>query len=416
MLKKFICDVDCEAFLNKFLNAMKDGFMLSQLIRNTDGDILDYRILEINDSFEKLFIVSRNTLLGKSFSDFFPDDFLLWLNTVFRHATDWTSQHTSIYFREIDKHFRVNLIKQLNDMYIILFNDITELVRVQEQLKNYFILFENAKDIILFIKSDASIFDANKTAVEQYGYSKEELLDLKIYNLIPPDTLKDFQEQMVLSSENGIVFETIHIKKNGTYFPVEVSSKPIEINGELIQMHIIRDISDRKKVEEKIKYFADYDALTGIYNRGFLMYQFRKTLKNAAESNLRFAVLLFDIDKFKFINDTYGHNAGDEVIKEVAKRLSKAVRKTDIIGRLGGDEFLVVQPIIRDSTDPFILSKRILDMVARPLVWENITFDIRISIGISIYPDSSDNIKGLMKRADSAMYYVKQHGGNSYNY
>ncbi|MFT5873918.1 MAG: diguanylate cyclase (GGDEF)-like protein [Clostridium sp.] len=146
------------------------------------------------------------------------------------------------------------------------------------------------------------------------------------------------------------------------------------------------------------------------------MMQFKKTLEQAKRNKFKFAVMLFDVDKFRLINDINGHNAGDEVLKNIAKRLQETVRKADIIGRLGGDEFLVIQPFIKDKGDALILANRMIDYVAKPVKWNNVNLDVNISIGISIYPDESDNIKNLIHNADSAMYFTKKKGGNAYSF
>jgi diguanylate cyclase (GGDEF)-like protein/PAS domain S-box-containing protein len=416
VFKKYICGDNCDSFLDNFLNSMRDGFMLNQLLRDIDGKAISFSILEINKAFEKLFKVSREDILGKPITEVFEGIDQEWINICCSVELDRTSLQKDVYFKGIDRHFRVNIISQINDQFIVLLNDITELIKADEALKKHFMLFEYAKDIIFYLKTDGSILDANKTAVEHYGYTKSELLNMKIQQIRDSSTMEAFEEQMQISASRGIVFESMHVKKDGTVFPVEVSSRTLDIHGELIRFHIARDITDSKKAEEKIKYFANYDTLTGIYNRGYLMYQLRKTLEQANIENFQFAVMLFDLDKFKVINDTFGHHAGDEVLKNVASRLREAVRNLDIIGRLGGDEFLVVQPFIKDTTDPLILAKKILDSISKPVEWEGNTLDIHVSIGISIYPESSDNLKGLIHCADSAMYSVKQNGGNSYNY
>lgn len=416
LFKKYICGNECEFFLDNFLNSMRDGFMLNKLLRDIDGNPISFEILEINKAFEKLFEVSKESIIGKPITEVFEGMDKEWLEIYSSVESDNTSLQKDVYFKAINKHFRVTLINQTKDKFIILFNDITELVTADEALKKHFMLFEYAKDIIFYLRTDGSVLDANKTAVEHYGYTKSELLNMKIQQIRDSSTLEAFEEQMQISAARGVVFESIHVKKDGTTFPVEVSSRTLDIHGELIRFHIVRDITDRKKAEEKLKYFANYDPLTGIYNRGYLMYQFRKTLEQADIEDFKFAVMLFDIDKFKVINDTYGHHAGDEILRRVANRLQEAVKKSDIIGRLGGDEFLVVQPFIKDTTDPLILAKKILNCISKPIEWEGNTLDVRISIGISIYPESSDNIKGLIHCADNAMYIVKQNGGNSYNY
>jgi PleD family two-component response regulator len=114
---------------------------------------------------------------------------------------------------------------------------------------------------------------------------------------------QQFNNQMAMSASQGIVFEGIHLRKDGTSFPVEVSSRSIDVNGELLRIHIVRDITERKEAEEKIKYLANNDALTGIPNRGFLMNELKNILELSAREGQQFAVMLFDVDKFKSIND-----------------------------------------------------------------------------------------------------------------
>jgi diguanylate cyclase (GGDEF)-like protein/PAS domain S-box-containing protein len=266
----------------------------------------------------------------------------------------------------------------------------------------------------MYIKSDGSIIDVNKTSVEKYGYSKEEFLHMNLQQLRHPSTMEDYEKQMKESASKGVVFECTHVKKNGTSFPVEVSSRTTEINGEMIRIHIIRDITTRMQSQEKINHLANYDALTDIPNRGLLMEQFDKTLEQAKREKSRFAVMIIDVDKFKLVNDIHGHIAGDEVLKKVAKRLQKAVRKADIIGRFGGDEFLAVQPFIKDKEEAVILASRILEYVAKPVKWNNVSIPVHISIGIAIFPEDSEDTQGLINNADSAMYYIKQKGGNAY--
>lgn len=183
-----------------------------------------------------------------------------------------------------------------------------------------------------------------------------------------------------------------------------------------MRIHIIRDITERKQAEEKIKYLANYDSLTDIPNRGFLMQQFDEILEQAKRTKTKFAVMLFDVDKFKAINDVYGHNAGDEVLRNIARRLQEAVRESDTIGRLGGDEFLVILPFIKDKEASTMVANKVVDYVGKPILWNNRYLDVYISIGIAIYPEDSENTEALIHNADSAMYYTKQKGGNAYSF
>lgn len=416
MFKHYISNNECETYLYNLVNYLEEGFLLNEVICGIDGNPTSFKILALNNSFENMFKMSKENIIGKTIKEVYPEIDSKWIDVCGRVALNGKSVQHNIHLETEDKHFRVNIISPTKNQFIILFNDITGTIKANEVLKKHFILFENAKDILFYLKSDGSIIDANKTAIEKYGYSHAALLDMKLQQLRHHSTMKDYEKQMEISASEGIVFESIHVRKDGTSFPVEVSSRSTDINDELIRIHIIRDITERKQSEEKIKYLANYDALTNIPNRGFLMQQFSKTLELAKRSNSNFAVMLFDVDKFKLVNDIHGHNAGDEVLKQVAKRLQEAVRTTDIFGRLGGDEFLVIQPFINGKDDPLMLANRILDYVAKPVKWNNVNLDVHISIGISIYPEDSDNTQGLIHNADIAMYAIKQKGGNAYNF
>lgn len=416
MFKQSICGTNCESYLDNLFNSMNEGFILNDVIYDNTENPVGFNILAINESFKRMFNITEKNILGKDIMEVFHDVGPDLLNKFIKVATNLENTKFDIYYEKNEKHFRVSIFNVGKSKIVAMFIDITELIKADAALKIHSILFENANDILLYLKKDGSIVDANKTAIETYGYTREELLNMKLQQLRHPSTLKELKKQMRQSLSTGIVFESIHVKKDGTSFPVEVSSRTINLNNDLIRIHIIRDISERKLADEKIKYLANYDALTGIPNRGFLMEQLEKTFELSKRGDLKFALMLFDMDKFKMINDIYGHNAGDEVLNKIAERLQKAVRKSDIIGRLGGDEFLVIQPLIKNRKEPSMLADRILDIVSNPVEWNNVNLDIHLSIGISIYPDDSTELKGLINCADSAMYSIKQKGGNGYNF
>lgn len=291
------------------------------------------------------------------------------------------------------------------------------LKRTEETAENHEILFENAHDIILYIRNDGAIVDANKKAVSEYGYSYEELLTKKLKDLRNVDTLKELEGHMEAASKGGSVYETVNRRKDGSSFPVEVSSKIITVRNKKLMMNIIRDITERKKAEEKIVQLANHDSLTGVINRTSLKKQFELALEQAEREGGKFAVILFDIDNFKGINDNYGHGAGDDVLCSVAKRVTEAMRQTDVFGRLGGDEFLIIQPFINNEKDVAVLMDRIFENLHKaPVQWNNVSFDVNVSAGISIYPCDACDRMGLTHCADNAMYHTKRKGGNSYNF
>lgn len=418
MFKKNICGDECEPYFMGLFHSMNEGFLLMETIPDTEGIPVGFRVGGWNQSFADMFDINvdDDRIHGERIEAGFLDIEPIWFETCRQVAQSGRRMQMEIYRKASGRYFNVNLLVPAEQQLIALFSDITEVRKADEILKKHAVLFENAYDIIFYLKMDGSIIDANRTAMESYGYSYQELLGMKLQQLRHPSTLKDFSKQMEQSASRGIIFESIHVRKDGTNFPVEVSSRSISLNGELIRINIVRDISERKRAEEQIQYLADHDALTGIANRGYLMRQLEMLLQKSAEKQEQFAVMLFDLDKFKMVNDIYGHNAGDEVLKQIASRLRHSVREGDIIGRLGGDEFVVIQPLIKEKEDSEIIANRILNLVATPVAWKDAKLGIKISIGISFYPKDAIDAERIIECADSAMYRIKRKGGNNYGF
>jgi diguanylate cyclase (GGDEF)-like protein/PAS domain S-box-containing protein len=394
---------------------MSEGILFIKARYDENGAASAFTVLDTNKAFEEMFGISKENVVGKPLEEIYPDIASEWIDIYKQLAASAGSKQSDIHFQTNNKHFKVNITSPVKGNIITFLKDITDELKADEILKKHFVLFENAHDILMYLKEDGTIIDANKTAVGKYGYSYIELLNMNIQDLRHPSMVVNYRQQMELSISQGIVFEGIHVRKDGTSFPVEVSSRSINLNDEILRIHIIRDITERKEAEEKIKYLANYDALTGIPNRGFLMSELRNILEFSARDDLKFAVMLFDIDKFKAINDVYGHNAGDEVLRTVGQRLKEAVEKPNILGRLGGDEFLVIQAKVDSKEEVSALAEKILTAICKPVKLGDVSIHINISLGAAIYPEASREMKDLIHCADTAMYEVKQKGGNIYN-
>lgn len=276
------------------------------------------------------------------------------------------------------------------------------------------LLFDVAVDIILILDENGFIISANQKAINWYGYRLEELLNLRIFDIRHPTTWKDFDSQMVASELNGILYECIHCKKDGSCFPVEVSSRSIWIDGQLFRVHIVRDISDRKRNEMKLIHLAHYDPLTGIENRSSIVSTLVNVQRQALSQSSSFAVVMIDLDKFKLVNDNYGHLVGDEVLKIAAHRIKSALRQDDNIGRYGGDEFLLIQQNIKNQSNILPLIQRIFGEFESPCETNGLSLPIRLSAGISIFPNDKHKVTDLIHCADQAMYAAKKIDGNSY--
>jgi len=181
-----------------------------------------------------------------------------------------------------------------------------------------------------------------------------------------------------------------------------------------VENNLVREISTREKAEKKLTYISQHDALTDLPNRYLFRELGKLALSYAKRNKFEQALLFIDIDGFKAVNDTLGHDAGDELLIAIAKRLKECVRDSDIIARIGGDEFTIHLGGNTDSTSASAIAGRINLSLSRPFKLDKSTADVGASIGISIYPDDAEDLESLVKTADSAMYEVKKSDKNSY--
>jgi diguanylate cyclase (GGDEF)-like protein/PAS domain S-box-containing protein len=176
------------------------------------------------------------------------------------------------------------------------------------------------------------------------------------------------------------------------------------------------DITDRKAAADYMQYQAQHDVLTGLPNRALMTYRLQQALAQAKRDKTRSAVMFIDLDKFKPVNDTLGHAIGDLLLKEVAQRMQSSVRAADTVARIGGDEFIVVLPIIEQEQDAMIVAEKILHALHQPFKVAGHTLNISASVGVAVYPEHGDNDQLLIRNADTAMYYAKQDGRNNFKF
>ncbi len=176
-----------------------------------------------------------------------------------------------------------------------------------------------------------------------------------------------------------------------------------------------QEIADRKKAERAIQHLANHDALTGLPNRRLFNERIKLEIARSQRNNLRFAVMLFDLDQLKNVNDSFGHNVGDMLLQAVAQRLLGLLRKSDTVARMGGDEFFLILPEMNQKEDALLTAERILSALSTPFYLEAFQINISTSIGISFFPEDGEDPEELIKKADLSMYKAKEKGGNTYH-
>lgn len=206
--------------------------------------------------------------------------------------------------------------------------------------------------------------------------------------------------------------------KNNDIFPIWLSIYTVRNENNLTThfVGIFSNITARKAVENQLKQLAHYDLLTGLANRAQFIERLKWSMDISKRDGKETALMFLDLDRFKLINDTLGHQAGDQLLIEVARRLTANVREVDTVSRLGGDEFTVVLNGIKSPEEAGFVSRNILEALVVPVFLEGQEVFISSSIGIAIYPIDGDSVNELVKNADTAMYHAKEQGRNNYQY
>jgi diguanylate cyclase (GGDEF)-like protein/PAS domain S-box-containing protein len=320
---------------------------------------------------------------------------------------------------------------KLADMAIV--RDITERKHAEKALREseekYSSLFHHSNDAIFLHDLNGTILDVNQKVLDQFQYTKSEILSLKVADLHPDEALPISMRAFKKVTENGFFnFEIDFKRKNGEIFPAEVSSSLFKIGVEEVIQGIVRDITDRKRAVEQISFMAYHDHLTNLPNRHLLKDRLQQAIGLAKQYDRMVAILFLDLDNFKRINDTLGHDQGDKLLQNVADRLQGYIRDSDsiarldveqgdtTIARLGGDEFTVLLTEIKHIKHAAKVAQRILDLFNEPFAIESHEVSITTSIGISIYPDDGETVDTLLKHADTAMYHAKDQGRNNYQF
>lgn len=278
----------------------------------------------------------------------------------------------------------------------------------------------------------------NQAFYEFSGYSVEKLLNSKNYDTFPDD------EAEVFNHQDSLVFQTHQPQEHEEYFTDEKGKTHLIATkrsiyqdgaGNIFLVGVIRDITERKRIEKKLKKItselirsnselqlsatrlrkiAYHDSLTGLANRQLFLESLSQSLQWGAINNHLVAVFFLDLDGFKQVNDSLGHDVGDLLLKAVAQRLTSCLRNSDLVARLGGDEFTVILPGIKQTEDAQLVAQKILATIAEPFLLNSHQVSITTSIGISIYPHDGEDMDILLKKADLAMYQSKESGSNQY--
>ena len=277
---------------------------------------------------------------------------------------------------------------------------------------------DSAPDAILVLDEQGKIRFWNQMAQQMFGYSPDYAIGQPVTLLVPPRSggrlVGNILNLSPRTSESLRPVELTAVRKDGTEFPVEVSHTSWEADGSRQFCSVLRDISERVRSQERLQLLADRDPLTNLLNRRRFHEELERELARAARYATPGALLFLDIDEFKDINDSLGHNAGDQMICSLARLIGERLRTGDLLGRLGGDEFAVFLPQTEAAGATSVASQLLKAARHHTVAAEPMPFGCTVSIGITLFPDHGTTSDDLIKNADVAMYEAKQLGRNCY--
>ncbi|HEX5328725.1 EAL domain-containing protein [Sulfuricurvum sp.] len=295
----------------------------------------------------------------------------------------------------------------------------TEKEEVEKNATKLRKLFEALPDgVVLIDTATLCAVEFNQAAHEHLGYTAEEfaVLSLSDYETIesPEETHRRIEAIMRDGKDS---FETIHRAKDGTLFNMWINVVAVELVGKPHLIAVYHDITERKRYEERLEILANYDPLTGLANRSLLFSHLQNYIVQGKRHKTQIGLIMFDLDRFKDINDSYGHSAGDEVLQQVAERFGSRLREGDIISRLGGDEFAVIVDNLARPEDAGRLAEEMISALESGYrLSGGALIHIGASAGIVLFPDHGESASELLQHGDAALYKAKAEGRGRYRY
>lgn len=293
-------------------------------------------------------------------------------------------------------------------------------------------MFEAAPDAMVIVGPDGRITLANAQADRLFGYSREELVGSEVEMLVPPrfrgthvpNRLHFLDHPELRPMSHGL--DLWGLRRDGTEFPVDVSLSPLRVNNTVHVFAAIRDVTERHDYEQKLlqqqkeliqaqeelQRLARVDTLTGLVNHAESIARLRAALANRRVPGSGLGVLFCDADHFKYINDTYGHAVGDVVLATLAQRIRECLRDSDTVGRIGGDEMIVLLPGVHDLDEVVSIAEKIRRSAAEPIFHGGYAIEVTVSLGATL-ANPGESATELTSRADAAMYQAKQAGRNT---
>lgn len=384
-----------------------------------DGE--DFLFAGFNPSAEIAENINRKDILGKKLTEVFPavKDFGI-LDAFRRVYKTGKSENFPLSFYEDDRisGWRDNYIYKIDEKHIIaVYNDVTQAKQAEAELKLSAKVFDNSLEGMMITNERTKIVKVNSTFLNISGYTEEEALN-SYANLLKSDLHDDaFYQELwrEIHTKGSWQGEIWNRRKDGEVFAVFSHITAVRDGGKVknyVAMYL--DITEKLKAQEYINKLSYTDLLTKLPNRTLFDIELDGFVKRGIKDKMSFALLALDIDNFKYINDSFGHSIGDNLLKEITEKLKTVVRDADFIARVGGDEFVIIVDNVEFDEEIGLLCKDILSLFDEPFKIGINKINLGTSIGISVFPNDGDNKEQLLRSADTALYKAKEIGKNRF--
>jgi diguanylate cyclase (GGDEF)-like protein/PAS domain S-box-containing protein len=381
----------------------------------------DFIYLSVNKEFEML--TGLKNVVGKRVSEIIPGVHELspeLLKTYGRVALSGHPEKFEMYLDTLGIWFSVSVYCPCKEQFVALFDNITDRKHAEKALLENETrlneMFENLSSGVVTYRAspggqDFIFASFNKAAERIESMHREDLIGKSVVEVFP--SIKEFGLLEVFRRvwQSGVAehfpvsfYQDGHISGWRENYVYKLSNQEI--------VAIYDDVTKEKQAEEKMRYLAHYDALTGLPNRALFKDRLKQSLATAKRDNAYLALMFLDLDKFKPVNDELGHDIGDQLLKEAAKRMLNCVRESDTVSRIGGDEFVVLLSSIDTASDAMLVAEKIRESLNQPFQLAGRNLNISSSTGIAVYPEHGKDQTQLMKNADIAMYHAKEAGRN----
>jgi diguanylate cyclase (GGDEF)-like protein/PAS domain S-box-containing protein len=406
---------------------------LAAIVESSDDAIiskaLDGTIQTWNGGAERMYEYSAVEAIGKPISIIFPDEEWNEIPAILeRVKQDETVKHfETVRVKKDGKRIHIDItISPVNDALgrivgaSTIARDITERVKAEERLRLWSGVLEQSGEGIFICDPQEHILLVNTAFEKLTGFLADEAVGKTrgVLQTEPQDRAFDTDMWKSVSETGAWQGEMWNHRKSGELYAEWLSISAISDHKGVVTHYIgiFSDITARKQAAERMVHLAHYDALTDLPNRVLLMDRLSQLTKAAQRKKSKVAAVFIDLDRFKEVNDSLGHDAGDLLLQTLAKRFSNVVRNEDTLARLGGDEFVMVIQGLHQSQDVAIIAKQLLSCLVKPVTLNGYEITVTASMGISVYPDDATDGQELIRNADAAMYQAKGAGRNAFQF